>query len=329
MKTILRNAIRQLDFIMAPLVLATTNEQNALNTYLFHALFKDEGEIKKGLADPQQQVTVKMFRDFILYHKNLDYIFVSPKDVIQGLDPDQKYVMITFDDGYYNNLRALPVLEEFNVPALFFVTANPVKNNKAFWWDVAYREGKKAGMTDADILEEKNYLLSLTDDAIDVYLLQKYGPDCLTPVSDTDRPMTPEELATFAKHPLVHIGNHTCDHAVLTNYDADEIDLQISKAQDIIENIVGYRPETIAYPCGEFNNDVLEVCRKENIILGITTEHAKNLNSELYQPASLLALNRFTIWGHEDLVSQCDYYRSDFHMLETMKGVLKRFKEAG
>ncbi len=315
-----------MDVLMAPLILSAVKEQNALNTYLFHALFLNKEELTKNQADPQQQVTVDVFRRFVAYHKNKGYTFVSPVDVLNGLDPEKKYIMITFDDGYYNNLRALPVLEEFNVPALFFISANHVRNGKAFWWDVAYREGKKAGMTDAAISIEKEYLLTLTDDAIDSHLISKYGIDCLTPISETDRPLTPDELNKFAQHPLVHIGNHTCDHAVLPNYTTAGIKEQISQAQDILEDIVGYRPVTIAYPCGEYNDKVLEVCQQEGIKLGITVHHAKNFNPQLYEMKNLLTLNRFTIWGNEDLISQCNFYRSDYHMLDKMKKVLKKIK---
>lgn len=315
-----------MDVMMAPLILSAVKEQNALNTYLFHALFQDKAELAQNLADPQQQVTVAMFRQFVAYHKRKGYTFVSPDDVLKGLDPDKKYCMITFDDGYYNNLRALPVLEEFNVPALFFISANHVRLGKGFWWDVAYREGKKAGMSDATIGMEKEHLLTLTDDAIDAYLKTKYGPACFTPAGDTDRPLTPDELNKFAQHPLVHIGNHTCDHAVLPNYDAAGIKEQISKAQEILEDIVGYRPITIAYPCGEFNDTVLQVCQQEGIQLGITVHHAKNFSPALYEPINLLTLNRFTIWGNEDLKSQCDFYRSDYHLLDKMRGMFKKIR---
>jgi peptidoglycan/xylan/chitin deacetylase (PgdA/CDA1 family) len=329
MKTTLRKTIRQIDVMIAPLVLSAVKELNALNTYLFHALFKDKNELSADIADPQQQVTVDIFRQFIAYHKEKDYTFVSPADVLQGLAPDRKYIMITFDDGYYNNLRAIPVLEEFNVPALFFISANHVLHNKAFWWDVAYREGKKAGMTDEALLAEKKYLITLTDDAVDAYIIAKYGLECFKPVGDTDRPFTPAELKKFAQHPLVHIGNHTCDHAVLINYDAEGIKEQIGKAQDIIADIVGYRPVTIAYPCGEFNETVLQVCKQEGIKLGITVEHAKNFSPRLYEPDNLLTLNRFTIWGNEDLKSQCDFFRSDYHVLDKVKEVLQKFKAKG
>ena len=43
---------------------------------------------------------------------------------------------ITFDDGYADNLyNALPVLEEFKIPATIFLTAGYVGQNKDFYWD--------------------------------------------------------------------------------------------------------------------------------------------------------------------------------------------------
>jgi peptidoglycan/xylan/chitin deacetylase (PgdA/CDA1 family) len=45
-------------------------------------------------------------------------------------------VVVTFDDGYRDNLvAALPVLEAFDVPATVFCTVGIVASDQAFWWD--------------------------------------------------------------------------------------------------------------------------------------------------------------------------------------------------
>ncbi|MEJ7665168.1 MAG: polysaccharide deacetylase family protein [Hymenobacter sp.] len=72
---------------------------------------------------------------------------MSPADVLRGLDPAGKYALITFDDGYFNNHLALPVLRRYGVPATFFISSHHVLSGQAFWWDVVYRAPAAAAPT--------------------------------------------------------------------------------------------------------------------------------------------------------------------------------------
>jgi peptidoglycan/xylan/chitin deacetylase (PgdA/CDA1 family) len=45
-------------------------------------------------------------------------------------------VVVTFDDGYADNLEnAKPQLERYNIPATIFISAGAVGNVRPFWWD--------------------------------------------------------------------------------------------------------------------------------------------------------------------------------------------------
>jgi len=53
-----------------------------------------------------------------------------------GYDRLGRRLAVTFDDGYIDNIaHALPVLEQFEIPATVFVVAGALGRNREFWWD--------------------------------------------------------------------------------------------------------------------------------------------------------------------------------------------------
>jgi peptidoglycan/xylan/chitin deacetylase (PgdA/CDA1 family) len=55
---------------------------------------------------------------------------------LQRTNRGQCSVIVTFDDGYADNLHnAKPLLEKYNVPATVFVTAGCVGSTREFWYD--------------------------------------------------------------------------------------------------------------------------------------------------------------------------------------------------
>jgi len=48
----------------------------------------------------------------------------------------QRSIVITFDDGYFDNFsEAMPILEAMNVFATFFISTNNINSTCEFWWD--------------------------------------------------------------------------------------------------------------------------------------------------------------------------------------------------
>jgi peptidoglycan/xylan/chitin deacetylase (PgdA/CDA1 family) len=277
-------------------------------SFLFHSLFRDEREIDCGHLDPLQRTTVAQFRQFVEYYVEQGYRFITPADLVAGLAGDGRYVMVTFDDGYYNNHLALPILEQFNVPATFFISTNHVRQNKSFWWDVVYRERLAQRGTPGDAYDEALAMKGLRTEEIESKLLERFGPRALTPRTEIDRPMTPAELREFSRHPLVHIGNHTTNHAILTNYTPNEIRAQLEECQSALTEMTGTTPISIAYPNGGHDDTVVRIAREVGLTVGVTVRPAKN---RLGPGSDLLRLNRFCPDGPMPMRTQCRTFRSD------------------
>jgi len=94
----------------------------------------------------------------------------------------------------------------------------------------------------------------------------------MTPVGELDRPFSKSELGKFANHRLVVLGNHTKDHAILTNYCTAEISEQIQGAQDAIGEMTGKFPDIIAYPNGEYSEDIMQMAQAAGLSLGVVVE---------------------------------------------------------
>lgn len=55
---------------------------------------------------------------------------------IQSGKRPARMIVVTFDDGYADNLHtARPVLERFDVPATIFVATGQIESGREFWWD--------------------------------------------------------------------------------------------------------------------------------------------------------------------------------------------------
>ena len=182
-------------------------DRPALLTFLFHSIFRDNREIALNHIDPQQGITVDIYRLFLEYFLEAGYRFVSPDDLQQGLAPDECCILATFDDGYFNNRLVLPLLQEYKCPALFYITTHNILHNECFWWDVVYRELSRQGLSRKTVSVEQKEYKKLSHPEIIQRLRDEFGKNVLRPCSDIDRPFTPAELQDFSAEKYVFIGN--------------------------------------------------------------------------------------------------------------------------
>ncbi len=259
---------------------------------LFHGLFRSRRDVTSGVCDPQQGITIGFFAEFV---ESLLSHGVVIRRLEEALDQPRHGLtaVITFDDGYFSNAQALGVLEQFGVPATFYISTKHVEEQKSFWWDVMHRESTKRGVSSGGIQRRIRGLKRLRAKEIETRLVQWFGPRALRPVSDSDRPFTEVELTAFAKSPYVYLGNHTGDHAILVNYDDLGIRNEIDVAQRFLTRVSGVSPTSIAYPNGGYDARVLEIARSVGLEFGLTVRTGMNVSPSM-QP---MELRRVTVWG--------------------------------
>lgn len=319
------NTIDSIDRKITPAVLKLIGEKPKLISFYFHGIFTDENELNANIVDPQQRFTVNDFRIFFEYFLERGYKFISPDYLPERMDTSAKNILMTFDDGYYSNSLILPLLNEYKIPALFFISTNHIKYNKTFWVDVAYRNRKKQGASDKKIFDEQVFLKSQKHDFIDKYLIENFGKDSLKPTCDVDRTFTPAELKKFAEEKFVFIGNHTTDHAVLTNYELSEAKEQIVNAQNDLLQMTGKLPGSISFPNGNFNEDVVRISGEAGLTVGLTTVHEKNY-FPLNKPGNeMILINRFTFMMGDRFNERLDFIRSDYKLLKFYLDMRWRF----
>ncbi len=115
--------------------------QRELYVLMYHSVALDGTECNAWT------VTESTFRDHMQYILDRGYSVVGPSDLVSGEPLPEKAVMITFDDGYADNVtRALPILEEFQYKAVVALITSCMEGDGSFWmnWDMC-RQAAEGG----------------------------------------------------------------------------------------------------------------------------------------------------------------------------------------
>jgi len=207
-------------------------------------------------------------------------------------------VVVTFDDGYSDNLgNALPIAESKGVPITIFVTSGLLGGHRGFWWDRlgtllrsrprGIREFCLAaggqtvriplGESDfcADLSAVRRHLLPLSVQEIQSALdaVSEQWSVGSTPPPDA-RALTPAELLQLATANVVTIGAHTVDHVRLRGRPKQEQVETITASRLDLERFLGRRVSQFAYPFGrrdDFDDTSVEAVRLANFDNACTT----------------------------------------------------------
>lgn len=240
---------------------------------------------------PQRNIAVLMYHRIIDSEYNFWKLNVSPKTFEQHIryisknykvlrledewcdivKVDQKYVVITFDDGYVDNYRfALPILEKYHVPATIFVSTDLIDTDEMYWWDELEKifivdnyigefmfGGVSYKITDSKCNE--NICLTIRNRIKN--MLPSKRKECMSELrfalglrqsqTSTLRCMNTQELSRMAASPYVTIGGHTKSHLSMGSAHPKELlRSEIEESLSILAKKIGKKIDVFAYPFG-------------------------------------------------------------------------------
>jgi peptidoglycan/xylan/chitin deacetylase (PgdA/CDA1 family) len=215
-----------------------------------------------------------------------DYQVVALSEVVaraQDRSPgDPIPVAITFDDDLANHAAvAAPILEEFGFTATFFLCGNSLDGPSPFWWqdlqvildrepDAWPKLRKKLAddwswaRVDGQVHDFTNTIESSRPqqhDAICARLRELAGDEVL------DEGLPAQAVKDLAAGGF-EIGFHTRHHYLLKMLDEQQLDREMQEGVPEIEEAIGGRLTTIAYPHAQGDLRIAEAAQRAGFELG-------------------------------------------------------------
>ena len=232
---------------------------------------------------------------------------------------DNKNVIITFDDGYKDNLtNAYPALQKYKLPATLFLATDFIDTGKAKFEDIITyifslndvetidlrslqikKTIKTKNERDA-ILAKICYALNKLDidksKEVVNELCAEYNikPDSLKEMNDVM--LTWDEIKQVDNQ-LMTIGAHSITHQNLTKLSHEQQVNEIVKSKSIIEQQLKYPITFFSYPLGFYDSNVTAVLKDTGYKCAVTTEPCVNDgNIDLFKLKRVSGVNNFNLF---------------------------------
>jgi peptidoglycan/xylan/chitin deacetylase (PgdA/CDA1 family)/SAM-dependent methyltransferase len=211
----------------------------------------------------QQLETLGRWFDFIRL-ENLPGRLLEP-----GLRP---FCLLTFDDGKRSHFTEIaPELELRGVPAVFYVTTEPLSTGIGMWFDRRDQLVRQLGHCPSglEIATLKKLPFDLLTERLDS-ACSRYG---FTPQNEPDdfRPMSWDEARNLARRGFT-IGAHGLTHAILTRETKKRAFAEIEGSLAMVRAQLGAPCTTFAFPNGNYSAELAQHALRNGATTIMTTE---------------------------------------------------------
>jgi peptidoglycan/xylan/chitin deacetylase (PgdA/CDA1 family) len=236
-----------------------------INNTKFNSRFISENIFEQHIKFFNENCNVISLNDY--YNKNFDE--QSPT------------VVITFDDGYANNLhRALPLLEQYKIPATFFITTIRNSGSDMLWAD-CLDLASNANQSDFYLRNEKfiykpqkGYVSAKTNATLKQICkgsdysykveMMKILPGAKEITSNKYyneywQLLSENEIKLLSESKYANIGAHGYYHNCLDKIKIQDAETELIKSKLYLENVMQKKIDSLAFPDGSYSE---ELCNK-------------------------------------------------------------------
>lgn len=223
--------------------------------------------------------------------------------------PKYSYV-ISFDDGFENNFKiALPILEKYNTPSIFYITTKFISENSLSWVDrvesIVDASSKQnisldGFCKDLEITDDKSKINFMNlvrkfvknTESIDAdkfadklcKIIKLNKEPTIIPVLDNK--LSWDQLDQMKNNYLVTIGGHSHSHRIMANLNLSDLIFEVSHSLDLIYKKLKIQTHHYSYPEGmnnSFNDQVIKVLKNNGIKICPTAMQGYNSeNSDFF-----------------------------------------------
>ncbi|HEX4644777.1 MAG TPA: polysaccharide deacetylase family protein [Verrucomicrobiae bacterium] len=200
--------------------------------------------------------------------------FIGPEELPLRLRrPTRRcFCLLTFDDGKRNHFAEIaPELEARRVPAVFYVTTEPLSTGNWFWFDLRNQLVTQLGHCPVGLELKTLKTLPLSQ------VMKRLDRACAchgfkpAPPGDDLRPMSWDEARNLARRGFT-IGAHGLTHAILTNEARERAFEEIEGSLARVSAELGAPCTTFAFPNGNYTPELATHALRRGAATVMTTE---------------------------------------------------------
>jgi len=250
------------------------NKKNKLIHVYGHRVLENKTKIDNFFIQTGHAISVEDFKKKINFlHSNFSSISINQRYGKRG-NQNNNFI-VSFDDGYKDNIQiAFPILKKYNIPMHIFVTSDIVKHKLLFWPDLLGYICSEIKGEYKFIFADKTYLFNdmcRIDSYISICkILKQYNNqeinnfiNDIISVTEFNLKINPKDIYLSKNdiqnsNDLITFGAHSLSHENLVKLNDDDLKKTIKKSFEYIEDLVGEKINTFAYPYGIYNERTLD-----------------------------------------------------------------------